>query len=124
MELVVGQAGLDLVDCRNGLGRCKTVVLHHKLVGDGHDLAEHVGRLISEADVVAVALRHLLHTVGALEQRERQAHLRLHAELLHKLATGKQVEELIGAAELDVSLDNDGVVSLHDRIHELVKADW
>ena len=58
------------------------------------------------------------------EQRERQAHLRLHAELLHKLATGKQVEELIGAAELDVSFDNDGVISLHDRVHELVKADW
>ena len=91
--------------------------------GIGHHLAEHVRRRVGEPDVVAVALAHLLHAVGALEQRQRQAHLRRHAELLHQLAAGQQVEQLVGPAQLDIGLDGYGVVRLRHRIEELVQRD-
>ena len=80
-------------------------------------------RLVGEADVVAVALRHLLHAVSALEQGQREAHLRLHSHLLHELATRQQVEQLVGAAQLDIGFDDDRVVGLHERVEEFVQAD-
>ena len=51
------------------------------------------------------------------------AHLRLHADLLHQLAAGEQVEELVGAAELDIGLDRHRVVRLRHGIEELVQRD-
>ena len=39
--------------------------------------------------------------------------------MLHHLAAGEQVVELVGAAELDVGLDGDRVVGLHQRIEQL-----
>ena len=123
MQLVGGKAGLDAIDFVHGLGGGKAVVLHHELVGDGHDLPEHIGRLVGQANVVAVALRHLLHAISALKQWQREADLGLHAHLLHELATGEQVEQLVGAPELHIGLDDHGVVGLHDRVEELVQAD-
>ena len=121
MQLVGGQTALDFVDLVDRQRRGEAVVLHHELVGNGHDLAEHVGRLVGEADVVAVALRHLLHAVGAFKQRKREAHLRLHAHLLHELAAGEQIEQLVGAAEFDVGLDDHRVVGLHERVEKFVQ---
>ena len=45
--------------------------------------------------------------------------LRLEAVGLHDLAPGEQVVELVGAAELDVRLDRDRVVGLHERVEKL-----
>ena len=39
--------------------------------------------------------------------------------MLHHVASGEQVVELVGAADLDVGLDRDGVVGLHQRIEKL-----
>ena len=89
----------------------------------GHGLAEHIGRLVREADVVTVALGHLAHAISALQQRHGERDLRLHAHLLHKLATGEQVEELVGTAHLNVGLDDRGVVCLHHGVEELVERD-
>ena len=123
MQLVVGEALLDTVDLVDRQRRCQAEVLDHELVGNGHDLAEHISRLVGDADVVAIALRHLLHAIGALEQRQRQAHLGLHAHFFHELAASQQVEQLVGTAELDVGFDDDRVVSLHDRVEELMHGD-
>ena len=43
------------------------------------------------------------------------------SHLLHELAAGEQVEELVGAAHLHVGLDDRRVVRLHHGIEELVE---
>ena len=124
MNLVGSQALFDSIDLIDRHGRSQTVVLHHQFIGNRHYLAEHIIRSIGKADVVAVALGHLLNAIGALQQRKRQAHLGLHAHLFHKLTASKQVEQLVGAAQLNICLDNHRVICLHDGIQELVEADW
>ena len=89
------------------------------------------GRLV-DADVVVGALRHLLADdlavldarVGALEERRRHHDLRLDAVARHEVAADEQVEELVGAAELDVALERDRVVALEERVEELVDGRW
>ena len=49
--------------------------------------------------------------------------LRLLAVVLLQRAAHQQVEFLVGAAELDVGLQRDGVVALHQRIQEFVQRD-
>ena len=41
----------------------------------------------------------------------------------HHGASGEEVVELVGAADLDVGLDRDGVVRLHERVEELRQRD-
>ena len=57
------------------------------------------------------------------QQRRREDDLRREPVRLHHLATGEQVVELVGSAELDVGLDRNGVVRLHERIQELGDGD-
>ena len=78
---------------------------------------------LGHADVVAQALRHLLHAVQALEQRRRHHDLRLEPVGRHDVAADVEVEELIGAAELDVRFERHRVVRLRERIQELVHGD-
>ena len=118
-----GKLGVNLVDLVDRKRARKAVVLADHGIGDAHDLAKHVGRLVGEAHVVAVALGHLAHAVGALEQRHRERHLRLHAHLVHEVTPGEQVEELVRAAHLHVGLDHHGVVGLHHGVEELVQGD-
>ncbi|MEJ2482536.1 MAG: hypothetical protein P8049_05315, partial [Gemmatimonadota bacterium] len=84
---------------------------------------EHLGRLVGQAHRVVVRLRHLPVSVGAPEKREQDADLRLLARPFLKRASEQQVELLIGAAELDVGLEGDGVVGLHHRVEELDQGD-
>ena len=119
----VGQRGIDGVDLGGRERACQAIVLADHLVRNRHGLTEHIGRRIGEADVVAVGLGHLAGAIGALEQRHGERDLRLHAHLLHELAAGKEVEELVAAAHLDVGLDLDRVVRLHDGVQELVQRD-
>ena len=53
------------------------------------------------------------------EERCREHDLRLEAVRLHHRTAGEQVVELVGATELDVSLDRHRVVRLHERVEEL-----
>ena len=117
----VGQGGVNLVDLGRGERTGQTIVLADHLVGDRHGLAEHILGSIGQADVVAVGLGHLAHAIGALEQRHGKRDLRLHAHLLHELAAGEQVEELVGAAHLHVGLDLNGVEGLHHGVQKLVQ---
>ena len=49
--------------------------------------------------------------------------LRLEPVGLHDLPAREQVVELVGAPELDVRLDGDRVVRLHQRVEELGDGD-
>ena len=101
----------------------QAIVPPHQAVADGHQLPEHLAGRVGHADVVAQALRHLLHAVEPLEQRRRHHDLRRQIEARHDVAADVQVEELIGAAELDVRTERDGVERLHQRIQKLVHGD-
>ena len=60
-----------------------------------------------------------LRPVPREQERRREHDLRLEAVRLHHRAPGEQVVELVGAAELDVRLDRDRVVRLHERVEQL-----
>jgi len=74
-------------------------------------------------DIVAEALAHLAHAVGALQQRQRQRHLGFKPHLFLELTPGQQVEYLVRPADLDIGLDFDRIVSLHDRVEKFVQTD-
>ena len=61
---------------RARLAEQQPVVLAHRLVGDAHQLPEHLLRRIGDPDVVAERLAHLLHAVGPEQDRHRQDRLR------------------------------------------------
>jgi hypothetical protein len=88
-----------------------------------HELAVHLlGRLV-DADGVAVRLGHFLHAVEAFDDRRHQDDLGFLAVTALQLASGDEVELLIGTAELDVGLKRDGVVALGKRVEQLVQSD-
>ena len=121
--LACRKRALHLVHLVDGQRRGQAVVARHQRVGNTHDLAEHLGRRICQPDVVAIGLAHLARAVGALQQRQRERDLRLHALFLHQLAAGQQIEQLVVAAQLDVGFDHHRVVGLHDGVEELVQRD-
>ena len=60
-----------------------------------------------------------LAAIGAEQQRRGEADLRLEAVGAHHLAAGEQVVQLVGTTQLDIGLDGDRVVRLHQRIEQL-----
>ena len=94
------------------------VVLRQQLVRDPHRLAELLFGRVGEPDVVAERGAHLLRRrarAGAASSAPPAARGRRPAYV----AAGEQVVELVGAAQLDVGLDRDRVVGLHERVEEL-----
>ena len=98
-------------------------VAPHQVVADAHQLAEHLGGRLADADVVAEALAHLLDAVQPLEQRHGEHDLRFEVVLAHDVAADEQVELLVGAAHLDVGFQRDAVVGLRQRVEDLVHED-
>ena len=98
-------------------------VAPHELVGDAHELAVHFGGGLLDADGVAERLRHLLHAVEAFEDGRHEDDLRRLAGVALQVAAAHEVELLVGAAELDVALERDGVVALRHGVEQLVDVD-
>ena len=78
---------------------------------------------VGDADLVAERLAHLLLAVEPGEDRHRHHDLRRLAVAGLDLAAEHQVEELVGAADLDVGLAPDRVVGLHQRVEQLEHRD-
>ena len=76
-------------------------------VGDRHRLAVNLLGRLGEADVVTQRLPHLHGAVRAFEQWEDRDVLRLLPICLLDLAAEQQVEQLVGATDLDVGVDCD-----------------
>src|SRR5215216_4800248 len=112
VELTHQRAGqltflLDRLALRHRPVEQKGVVIVHQLVGDAHDLTEHLTRRVCYAYVVADGLAHLDLAVGADEERGCDYALGPHPIVLHHLPTHEQVIELIRAAELDIGFYRD-----------------
>src|SRR2546421_2169931 len=111
--------------------REELVVPPHQPVRDAHQLPVLLLRRLGDADVVAERLAHFvahdlavhLSRIGPLEQRPGEAYLWNLTVLLLQLAADEEVEELVGGAELDVRLQRHRVVSLRQRIEQLVQRD-
>ena len=116
-------AAIGCSSAGKGRARRRAIVARHQLIGDAHQLAEHVVRRIGYADVVAEAFAHLLHAVEPLQDRHDEHNLGRLAFFLLQIAPDQDVEKLIGAAEFDIGLDLDGIPALHDRILDFVSVD-
>ena len=99
------------------------VVAPHQLVRDGHDFSVHLLRRLGDANRVVERFRHFLHAIEPFDERRGQHHLRGLAIGALQLATDKKIKFLVGAAQLDVGLEGDRVVSLCQRIKQLVHRD-
>src|SRR5581483_7408695 len=98
-------------------------VVRHERVIDGHDLTEDLVRRVGQPDArPRLRLAHLL-AVEALEEGHDEDLLGPLPELGLQLAAGEDVEELVGAAHLDVGLDRDGVVCLEKRVQQVLDGD-
>ena len=123
LQLLRRELGRETLDVRVVESRREPEVLAHQLVRDAHQLAEHLVGFFGDPDVVPEALRHLLHAVGAFEQRHRHHDLWLLVVRPLEVSSDEEVEVLVGPADLDVGADGDRVVALQERVHELAHRD-
>ena len=114
---------LDTGNFLVALQREQVVPVPHQIVGNRHDLAEHAVRGLGDTDVVVLRLAHLVHAVEADKQRHRQNALRFLAVLALELAADDEVKALVRAAELEVGVERDRVIALHQRVEELMHRD-
>lgn len=101
----------------------KVIPVPHQRIGNAHHLAEHFIGFFRDADVVVLALAHLDLTVKADKQRHRENALCILTVLTLKLTTDKQVKALVGAAEFEVGLQSNRVITLHKRVEKFVHGD-
>ena len=92
----------------------------HQVIGQGHDFSEHFVRFFGDADVVVFGFAHLVDAVQTDKQRHRNDALGLLVVLTLKLTADQKVETLVGAAEFDIGFKLNRVVSLHQRVDQLV----
>ena len=118
-----GHVFLEAGDVFQGLGGQQFVITPHEIVGDGHDLAEDLGRGFVDADIVAVGLGHLAHAVQAFQQGHGQDALAFHAVVGLEVAAHQQVELLVGTAHFHIGLEGHGVIALAEGIDEFVDGD-
>ena len=95
----------------------------NKVVAEWTSSCRNIFRRLGHADVVAQALAHLVHAVGAHQQRHHEALLRALAHHGLQLPAHQEVELLVGAAELDVGLDGHRVVGLQQGIEQFGDGD-
>src|SRR6185312_7801130 len=93
------------------------------VVRQRHHLAVLIVGRIAHADVVAGRLRHPGFAIEPDEDWQGDGHVWLLAGVLLDFAAGHEVEELLGAADLHVAFEREGVVALHERVQEFVQVD-
>jgi hypothetical protein len=108
---------------RGRLAEQQPVPALERRIGEAERLAVDLARRLRHADVVPQRLRHSPHAIGAREDRHRQYRLLGYPVRALDVTPEQQVELLIGAAQLDVGANGDGVVALEQRIEELQHRD-
>ncbi len=120
MQAAFGHAPLQIGDLFQSAGGEQLVIAPHQIVRNGHDLAEHGGGRLVNADIVAVGFRHLAHAVGAFQQGHGQNALGFQAVVGLKGAAHQQVEFLVRAAHFHIRFQADGVVALAQGVEKFV----
>ena len=101
----------------------KVVPIPHQIIRNRHHFAKHIVGRIRNADVVLLALAHLLYAVKPHQKRHRQNALRFLTILTLQFTPDEQIEALIGSAEFQICLQGDRIVALHERVQEFVHRD-
>jgi hypothetical protein len=87
-------------------------------------LANMVLASSDDADVVVLALGHLLDAIKPFQQAAWSAmHCGSWPYSCLQMATHQQVELLVGATQFKVALERHRVITLHQRVQELVHTD-
>ncbi len=91
------------------------VVFHH-IIGDAHDLTEHIAGLVGYADVIAFGFAHFFFAVEADEDWHSHYNLGWLSVRTLDVSADKVIEGLVCSAELDVTLYDNGIITLHERV--------
>ena len=118
------KALIDCIKLINRERRAKTVIHWNNLVSNRHDLAKHIIWLISQTNVVAIRLTHLLSAISTYKKRHGKRNLRLHVHITHKVTASKQVENLVVSAHLYICLNNNRIICLKNWINKFMESNW
>src|SRR6266536_3705716 len=99
------------------------IIASHQLIGDTHQLPEHVCRGLVDRDKVAETFAHFFGAIQALKNWEEKNDLLRNAFLLLEVAPYQDVKKLVRSSELDIGFHHYRVPALHDRILNFVRAD-
>lgn len=107
------------------------VVTPHEFVADGHEFAVDDVARFADSDVIAEGFGHFGADdfavfdagIGPLEQGQGEDDLGFLAVFFLELTPDEEIEELVGTAEFDVSVDGDRIVALEQGVEEFVYAD-
>lgn len=106
--------------CRKAGGEGE--VFQDQGVGDGHGFAVDFGSRVVEPDGIAPGFGHFA-AVGAGEEKVGNYKGFFVAQIFLQHPACLHVEGLVSASDLDICIHVIGIVTLHDRIEELVKSD-
>src|SRR3990167_1366978 len=114
---------LELLDLFHGAEAEQLEVAPHQRIRHGYQLVVHDTRSFLDTYIVAQRLGHLLHAIQTFKQRHGDDALRGLTIGALQLAPHQQVEFLISAAQLNIRLQSDRVITLHQRVEELMDGD-
>src|SRR3989304_219171 len=96
------------------------VIAEHQFVCDRHYLPEYLFWRLGYTYIVTQRLAHLVDTVCALQKRHGQHHLGLQTIIPLEFPPYKEVELLVSPAYLHISLQRHRIITLNQRIEELM----
>src|SRR4030067_1888663 len=99
------------------------IITEHQVVSDRHHLPEDLFRRLGYTYIVTQRLAHLVDTVCALQKRHGQHHLGLQTIIPLEFPPYKEVELLVSPAYLHISLQRNRLITLNQRIEELMNRD-
>src|SRR4029453_6372391 len=120
-ELLLGVERMRIA--RQGTTKQQWIIAGHQLIGNAHQLPEHVWRGLVDRDKIAEALAHFFGAIQALENWKEKDDLLRQTFLPLEVAAYQDVKKLIRSAKLDIRFHHHRVPALHDRILNFVCAD-
>src|SRR4030067_2658586 len=96
------------------------IITEHQFICDRHHLPEYLLRRLGYTYVVTEGLAHLVDTVCTFQKGHGQHHLGLQTIIPLEFPPYKEVELLVSPAYLHVGLQRHGIITLDQRIEELM----
>ncbi len=125
VQAAICQPGFQLLDLRRSPARHQAEEFPHGFIGHAHHLSVHVLGGGEQRDMVAQRLAHLHLAIGAGQDIQDDADIGLLTQEGHQLAGGgDDIEELVGAADLDIGAQRVGIEALHEGVKGLVQVNW